>query len=160
MGDLAVKESGLIADINLDELGIELSSAMNIQASFMPTFEEYKGYQEMYALIIKSEITPELCEQAKALKNKLVKVRTSIDRIHKSEKAYYLAASKFIDSLKNKLQEPGKLMEDNLKEIYEFYERQEEERLAKLQTERQELLSAYVDDAQDRDLKSMDEDVW
>jgi len=160
MGELVKKESELIADIDLNQIGIESEKALNIQSSFLPEFEKYKSYQGSYKEIIKKEITPEVEKEAKELKNRLVKVRTAINRVHTSEKAYYLAASKFIDALKRKLQEPGKLMEADLKEISEYSKRKEEERLSKLQSERESQLSAFVEDVEGRDLCSMEEDVW
>jgi hypothetical protein len=160
MGEIAEKNNQIIADIDVEQLGIEAKRALNIQSSFLPKFEEYKGYQEVYAGLIKQEITPELCEEANTLKNKLVKVRTGIDKIHKTEKRYYLAAGRFIDALKNKLQEPGIQMEENLKEIADHYKIKEQQRLEKLQKDREELLSKYVEEVEGRDLCSMEDDVW
>src|SRR5690554_2098182 len=161
MGEVAKVERGeLVVDMDISEFGLEMTKAIGIQQSFLPRAEEYKGYQEIYNRIIKSEITPELCEEAKELKNKLVKVRTGVDRIHKVEKAYYYQAGKFVDTLKNKIQEPGKQMEEVLGEIADHYKIIEAKRLEELQKTREAELSKYVEDVEGRDLSSMEDDVW
>lgn len=158
MGAVAKKEQMTI--VNPSEYSLDVERALNIQQAFLPKFEESKGYTEIYASILKKELTPETAAEAKELRLKLVKVRTGIDKIHKVEKDFYLQAGKFVDALKNKLQEPGIQMEANLKEIETFEARKEAERLQALQTERVEVLSQYLEDAHERTLNEMDEDVW
>lgn len=161
MGEITkVEKGGLVVDMDISEFGLEMTKAIGIQQSFLPRAEEYKGYQEIYNRIIKSEITPELCEEARELKNKLVKVRTGVDRIHKAEKAYYYQAGKFVDTLKNKIQEPGKQMEEVLGEIADHFKILEAKRLEELQKTREVELSKYVEDVEGRDLSSMEDDVW
>lgn len=158
MGEIAKKEQMTI--INPSEYSLDVERALNIQQAFLPTFEESKGYTAIYASILKKELTSETAAEAKELRLKLVKVRTSIDKIHKVEKDFYLQAGKFVDALKNKLQEPGIQMESNLKEIETFEARKEAKRLEELQVSRVEILSQYLEDAHERTLNEMDEDVW
>ena len=88
------------------EFSIEEAKAKTIESSFMPKIVEFNGYKKVYQTIIESEISKENCKQAVDLGRKLVKVRTGIAEIHKTEKAYYLAAGRYVDALKNKLTEP------------------------------------------------------
>ena len=142
-------------EFNLDE-----KKASNIEKSFLPKVEEKEGYEKVYKQIINAEINKETCNSASDLRKKLVKVRTGIGKIHKAEKNYFLQAGKFVDAIKNRLTEPVVQMEEKLSDIENYYENLEKERLQKLQNDRAELLSKYLEDASERDLSSMDDDVW
>ena len=139
---------------------LDAEKASTIESSFAPKIEERRGFEKVYREIINKEISKELASEASDLRKKLVKVRTGIARIHKTEKQYFFQAGKFVDALKNKLTEPVVQMEEKLSEIENYYENLEKERLQKLQNERVEALTPYVEDAQERDLSSMDDDVW
>ena len=139
---------------------LDAEKASTIESSFTPKIEERKGFEKVYKEIINKEISKELASEASDLRKKLVKVRTGIARIHKTEKAYFFQAGKFVDALKNKLTEPVVQMEEKLSEIENYYENLEKERLKKLQEDRAKALSDYVQDSYERTLWSMDEDVW
>lgn len=142
------------------EYGLDVTKAASIEQSFLPKIAEREGYEKVYAAVIEKELTPETCAEAKVLRNKLVKVRTGIAEIHKTEKAFYFQAGKFVDALKNKLTLPVTQMEEKLSEIENHFENIERERIEKLQSERVGELLKYTDDIHGRDLGSMDSEVW
>ncbi len=102
-------------DYNLDEnQGIQLRQSFNI------TELELKGYLEVYNLLINSEITDEVSIQSSELRKKLVKVRTSTDKIRKGLKEYHLRAGQFIDVTANVIKDQTEIMETKLSEIENF----------------------------------------
>lgn len=146
--------------VEYKEYNLEANKASSIEQSFLPKIEEKNGYQEVYKKIIRQEINQETVIEAGELRKKLKKVRTGIAKIHKNEKAYFFQAGKFVDAIKNKLTEPVVQMEEKLSDIENFFENQEKERLAKIQKEREQKLSQYVNDTSHLDLSSMDAEVW
>jgi len=146
--------------INPEEYGLEKKEATGIAKAFQAKIDERNGYAELYDGVIKKEYSPETVKEARELRLKLVKTRTGIAKIHKTQKAYFLAAGKFVDAWKNKETEPITQMETTLEEIEKRAELEEKARLEALQKERVALLDQYVEDAAERDLSSMDEDVW
>lgn len=146
--------------INPSEFGIDVKQAEQVSNSFAPKIAEIDGYQNVYSGIIQSELNKETMQQARELRLKLVKVRTGIAAIHKTEKAFYLAAGRFVDALKNKLTEPVEQMEEKLLEIEETEKRLEAERIAKLKSEREAELSQYCENVALFPLGEMTEEAY
>lgn len=122
------------------QVALTKEQEINISSSFNIKNIEIQAYTQQYGDIIVSEITPELCEKAKELGKKLVKIRTAIDSIHAVEKNYFLRAGQFVDALKKKMQEPVIQMEFHLKSIANHYENIEKERLEAIRKTRSSLL--------------------
>ena len=135
-----------IAKIDPKKFGLQETQVAQIQEAFMPKIVERDGLAEIYSGIITQEITPALCTQAGDLRKKLVKVRTGIAEIHKVQKAFYLAAGRYVDAWKNKETLPVTQMEENLSAIEEHYDRIEAEKQAKLQEERSAELLKYSEE--------------
>ena len=87
-----------IVKVNPAEFGLKESEVQPIESAFMPKIVEREALREMYENIIGQELTPALCVEAKALRLKLVKVRTGIADIHRTQKAFFLAAGRFCDA--------------------------------------------------------------
>jgi hypothetical protein len=134
-----------IAKLDPKEFGLEESNVQTIEQAFQPKIIERDALVPAYEELIKKEITPELCQEFKAMRLKLVKVRTGIAEIHKTQKAYFLAAGRFVDAWKNKETAPIEQMEEKLKEGEEYFERLEAKRIADLEAERTALLEPYTD---------------
>lgn len=134
-----------IAKLDPKEFGLEESNVQTIEQAFQPKILERDALVPVYEELIKKEITPELCQDFKAMRLKLVKVRTGIAEIHKTQKAYFLAAGRFVDAWKNKETAPIEQMEEKLKEGEEYFERLEAKRIADLEAERTTLLNPYTD---------------
>ncbi len=146
--------------IDPQEYGLEKKEVISIEKAFTPKITERKELEKIYKKVITKELGPEAYKEARELRLKLVKVRTGIAGVHKSQKAYFLAAGKFVDAWKNKETLPVTQMEEKLSEIENHEKIMEQKRLEALQLHRAEELSEYVDDAHERDLSSMDDDVW
>lgn len=134
-----------VTKVDPKEYGLDVEKATGIEKSFLPKIAERDGYVSVYERILTKEISKEVCNEASELRKKLVKVRTGIAEIHKTEKAYYLAAGRFVDALKNKLTLPVEQMEEKLSEIEKYYETLEAERKKALKAERLLEVKKYSD---------------
>lgn len=135
-----------IVKIDPKEYGLQDEQVKIIEAAFMPKIAERDGIKPIYEEIIAAEITRELCKRAKDLRIKLVKVRTGIAEIHKTQKAFYLAAGRYVDAWKNKETLPVTQMEESLTAIEEHYERIEAAQVQKLQDERTAEIQKYSEE--------------
>ena len=149
-----------IEKLNPEEFGLQKAEATTIEKAFEPKIIERETLAGIYEELIKSELTPELCDEARSLRLKLVKVRTGIADIHRTQKAFFLAAGRFVDAWKNKETEPVTQMEEKLTEIEKHYENLEKERKAKLRTERLAELEKYETDATFVSVEDMNDQVW
>jgi len=134
-----------LSKLDPKDYGLEESNVATIEQAFQPKIIERDALVPAYEELIAKELTPELCKDFHALRLKCVKVRTGIADVHKSQKAYFLAAGRFVDAWKNKETLPIEQMESKLKEGEEYFERIEAKRIADLEAERTALLSAYTD---------------
>lgn len=142
---------------------IEESKALKIKATFEPMVKMLEEFENQYNSIVKDsekEITKELTEKAKRLRLDVGKVRIKTDELRKTEKEEYLRAGKAIDGVSNILKWAVSEKENKLKEIEDYFEIQEQERLEKLQQDRAEKLLKYVENAFELSLSSMEEDVF
>lgn len=142
---------------------IEQSKAEQIKATFEPMVQMLSGFEEAYnEVILESEfgITKEITAKAKRLRIDIAKVRIETEKVRKEQKEEYLRAGKAIDGVSNILKWAVSDKENKLKEIENYFEIQEAKRLEALQAARAEELSPYVEDAHERKLSEMEEDVW
>ena len=149
---------------------LEPSKAEAIKKTFEPMVKMLENFEESYSKIVvesEKDITPEIVTDAKRIRLDIGKIRIEADKVRKSQKEEYLRAGKAIDGAFNILKWAVVEKEDKLKAIENHFEELEKLRLEKiaqekesLQTERVKLISEFVDDAAERDLSSMDPDVW
>lgn len=114
-----------------------------INQAFSPIIDTFEALTKQYGLLVTKELSEDLCIEAKELRNQLVKVRTGIAKIHKSQKAFFLAGGKFVDAWKTKETEPVTQMESKLKEIENHFILLEEERYDKRFSERLALIHGF-----------------
>lgn len=148
-----------LVKIDPKEYGLEETQVSTIEQAFMPKIIERDGFAKVYEQLITKELNTELCSEASELRKKLVKVRTGIAEIHKTQKAYFLAAGRFVDAWKNKETAPIEQMEEKLSEIEKHFERIEAERIIKLESERIAEISKYSE-IYPQGLGRMDESVY
>ncbi|MCP4987282.1 MAG: hypothetical protein GY928_14885 [Colwellia sp.] len=148
--------------VKAKDYGLEENKAIEIESKFAPMIAEKEALVSIYNDIITSELTPGLCAKAKDLRNKLVKVRTGISKIHKTQKAFYLAGGRFVDAWKNANAEPVTQMEEKLSEIEKHFENIEKERINNLRIEREEKLFPLLDEytPMTEGLGDMSDDMW
>lgn len=149
---------------NAPELqGVESSKAEHIRKVFEPMTKMLTAFEESYNEVVElaeKEITQEVTTQAKNLRIQISKIRTSAEKVRKDEKEEYLRAGKAIDGVNNILKWAIVEKENKLKDIENYFEIREQQRLVDLQYERMDLLQPFVGDDYVKDLSSMDEDVW
>ena len=143
--------------------GLEKSKAEKIKSTFEPMAKMLSEFEAQYNEILsesKKEITKELTAKAKRVRLDIGKVRIETGKLKDKQKEYIKLEDRAIMGVHNILVWAVKEKEDALKEIENHFEIQEQKRLEALQSERAEKLSKYVEDAHERNLSDMDEDVW
>jgi len=131
--------------IKASDFGLDFETAKVIENAFTPKVIERNGLVQVYERVLTKEMSEETSKEAKEVRLKLVKVRTGIAEIHKTQKAFYLAAGRYVDAWKNKETEPVLQMEEKLEEIETYFIRIEQERIRKIETERRELILQYTE---------------
>jgi len=151
-----------IVKIDPSEFGLEAKAGKSIEDHFKPAIVEREGLTEVYKNVIIGELTQELSVEAGTLRKKLVKVRTHIDKIHKTEKEYFWAGGKFVDAMKNRHTAPVLIMEEKLKEIEKHWENEEKKRVQVITDERTAEITKYISDPAliPPDLGKMEDSVW
>ena len=147
--------------IKADIDGLTTNEAKKIEQAFLPTIESMNELGDRFNIIIESDITEDICQEAKELRQKFVKIRTTTAGIHKEEKAYYRKGGLYVDAWKNGHASVSKEIEEKLKGIEEHYIRIEQDRKSKLQAQRASSLSKYMEiDFIPQNLGEMEEEVW
>lgn len=147
--------------IKPETFGLDKQEADKITNGLSTILEERNVLTEAYKDVMLLEVKEENLNQFKELRLMIVKNRTQgLNKWHKSNKAYFLAGGNFVQAIYNKEVQENERMEKQLMDAEKHFENLEKERLEKLQLERVELLSKYVEDASERDLSSMEPDVW
>lgn len=137
-------ENNLIK-IDPKEYGLDENKVSTIEQAFMPMITEREGLSVIYGQLLTCDITPETSKKAGELRRKLVKVRTGISDIHKTQKQFFLAAGRFVDAWKNKETEPVEQMEQRLAEIETHFEKLEALRIKNLELERVAIVIQFTD---------------
>lgn len=143
---------------------IEPSEAAAIKNTFEPMVEMLQGFEERFKELLKEKeengIDDKITEKAKRLRLDIAQVRIQTGKLKDKQKEYIKLKDKAIMGVHNILVYAVKEKEDVLKSIEDHFDNIERERMAKLQAERVEELSKYVEDAEERNLGEMEEDVW
>lgn len=142
---------------------IEPSKAAQIKKTFLSMSEMLEAFEREYNDLIERAnkgITPQIINEAKRLRLDIAQVRIKTDEVRKDEKNQYLIAGRAIDGVANILKWAVSEKEANLKKIELTLIRLEAEKRKQLQEKREKNISKYLEDAHERDLSSMDEDVW
>lgn len=147
--------------VSYKEFGLQEKEAKDLTKGLPTILKERDVLIDAYEDMIEQEITEETIPLFKELRLKIRDNRTKgIIPWHKKSKDYFLNGGRFVDSIKNKEIEVNERMESKLLEAEKYFENLEKERLQKLQVERVAELEPYLEDAHERDLSCMEEDVW
>lgn len=146
--------------VNPKEFGLNEVEGINIQRAFMPKIVEREALKTLYERLITKELSDVLSFEAGQLRKQLVKVRTGISEVHKTQKAFFLAGGRFADTIKNKETLPIEQMEEKLWEIEKWAQIQEEKRIESLKNERIEILKQYEVDGSLMAVGCMTDDIW
>ena len=142
---LKEKTETALVKINASDYGLEETKASEIKAMFTPMLSKMEELEVQYNDVLKQEINPETCQQAKDLRLAYVKVRTGTAEIHKNLKAFYLNGGRFVDAFKNTQAFASGEKEKTLKAIEDHFENLYFENIKRLRDERFELLKPYTD---------------
>jgi hypothetical protein len=140
--------------------GIEKSKADQIRSVFQPMADMLDHFDAAYDEVMGMEQSEEKSAKAKRLRLDIAKIRIEADKRRKEMKEEYLRAGKAIDGTANILKWAVTDKENSLKEIELYYQRIEEERLKKLQEDREAELAKYDFDGSSMDLSGMVDAVW
>ena len=116
--------------------------------------------EKEFNTLAKGEISKELCNEAKTLRLKYVKVRTGTAEIHRELKAFYLQGGRFVDGWKNAQLMASQGIESKLMDIERHYEIIEASRIKKLHDKRSVELEKYDVDYVPGNLGEMESEVW
>ena len=139
--------------------GIEPIKAQEMVKGLSVTIAERQVLKDAYIDVIQLEVNAENLPTFKEFRLKFVKIRTSIDKWHKSNKAFYLAGGRFVDAIKNKEIAETEEIEAKLMEAEKFFENQQKQKAKELNNLRISKISPYVENADQMDFKEFsDED--
>ena len=150
---------GQLIEIKQELQGIEESKAKQIQECFEPMVQMLTAFEKSYDEVVKKEISPQVCHEAKRLRLDISKVRIEADKVRKAQKEQYLRAGNAIQGVYNILRYAVEDKENHLKGIETHYERIEAERIAKLQEERSREILEFGEFT-GIDFGSMTDEVW
>ena len=89
--------------INPKEYGLEEKQAEKMTSGLAVVLTERKVLEGIYNAVIAKELNAETFKEARELRLKVQKNRTTgIEAWHKTNKAFYLAGGRFVDAIKNK----------------------------------------------------------
>ena len=150
--------------INAFEFSLTQEKVDELIIPFIPLADEYKTYIPKIENIkeeSKNWITLDLVNKAKRVKLDIAKIRTTTWKIKDTEKKMYLQVGNVIQKWHNLIVSVIEEQEEELEKIVKFFENQEKERLDKLQKERVELLTPYIQEISDLiALCNMDQDKF
>jgi len=129
-----------------EQFGIEPKKAQEMVSGLSATIAEREVLKNAYVDVIELPINTETLPIFKELRLKLVKNRTSIEKWHKTNKAFYLAGGRFVDAIKNKEIAKNQEMELKLSEGEKYFENLEKEAKRLLNEKRIEIIRPFVDD--------------
>jgi colicin import membrane protein len=155
-----MKTKELVLQVNPKEYGLEESKALEMVNGLSTTIAEREVLKSAYVDVIDLDITQGNIPTFKELRLKIRTNRTTIEKWHKTNKAFYLAGGRFVDAIKNKEILENEEMESKLMEAEKHFENLEKERIAKIQDQRIRLISPYLESVENLYLSDMEEDVW
>lgn len=148
--------------VNPNEYGIEEKKANELIGNLPQIVKERSELEKQFDDVIKLDIEePETVKKARELRLLIQKNRTQgINVWHKTTKDFFLKGGQFVDAIKRKEIAVNERMESDLEQIEKHAQIKEQQRLEALQKERAEKLSAYVEDAHERDLSKFADDEF
>ncbi len=147
--------------IKVEDYGLDKDKSNGVFKGLEIPRAERKILKEEFDVLSKLEVSLENIPKFKELRNRIVKNRTQGTNVwHKKGKEVSLRLGQLYDAVKRNENLENEQMEEKLIGAEKHFENLEKERIAKLQAERVNLLSEFVEDSSERDLSSMENDVW
>jgi len=146
--------------IDPEKYGLEEMKAEQIRSQFQPMLDKMVELEKEANEVFSKPIDEDTCKLAKEVRLKFVKVRTGTAKVHKEQKAFYLAAGKFIDGWKNTQKFASEGVEKRLLEIEKYYENLELQKIKELRESREEELKSFDVEVIPEGLGVMDDAIW
>lgn len=148
-------------DKRIEPIELPKETKLAIRSSFIEFLTQVQEWEEKAkSIVVKSEMEVDKIAQARECRLFVKKIRTTANNKRRDLKEDSLKYSKAVQEAYNLIEEKIKPIEEHLMEQEKFAEIQKAKRIERLQKERVEMLSKYVEDASERNLGEMDEDVW
>jgi len=155
-----MENSMSIVEVKASDFGLEESKAKEIELGFSPSILALNDLKPEFDAVCQKDICEKTCKEAKELRLKFVKVRTSTAKIHKSLKEFYLAGGRFVDAWKNKQLAISEQVEGKLEEIETHFERIEKAKKEARRSERIAKLATIGNDGAGFELLEMPDNVF
>lgn len=151
-----------IIKINAQDFGIEPQKEDELIGNLKQIQYERNVLENQYNEVIKMNIEDlKTSKIAKELRLKIRDNRTKgIETWHKTTKNFFLKGSQFVDAVKNKEIAINERMESNLEQIEKYFENLEKQKIEKLQQERIELITPFIENTSNLNLGNMEQDVF
>ena len=146
--------------VDAKEFGIEEIKAQQIRAVFVPMLDKMAELEVEYNEVIKLPVSKENCTIASNLRKEYVKCRTTTAKLHKEQKAFYLAGGRFIDGLKNAQLFASQGIEEKLSDIEKHYDNIEKAKLLKVKEDRENQLRVLGAELIPSNLDTIEEEMW
>lgn len=131
--------------IDHEKFGVPDYIAKNIRDQFQPMLDTMVALEDQFNKVIQLDPEDESTSKAASeLRKKYVKIRTGVDKIHKEQKAFYLAGGRFVDGWKNAHLMASQDKEERLRQIENFVENREKKRIADLHEKRCAEIMPYL----------------
>jgi len=140
--------------------GLEEVRASQIRSVFTPLLDTMADLEVEYNEVMAGENSEERSKKAGSLRKKYVKVRTSTAKIHKEQKAFYLAGGRFVDGLKNAQLFASQGIEEKLSEVEDYYKNLEIERVRLRNEDRLKKIEEFKVPNVEKIIEAMDDDVF
>lgn len=153
------EESQLLTVVH--QSGLEPESQQRLIASFQPLFEQAEKWRQQVATIKVTDVS-QVREMKMARESRLAlrEIRVKAEKARKALKEDVLRRGKAIDGIYNTLEFLIAPLEKSLLEQEQFAQRKEDERIAKVKAEREELLKPYGIDVSLFQLGLMPDEAW
>lgn len=146
--------------IQPQEFGIDENRGLEIVNKFSPLQVEITAYNQQYETILSSEINEDVTKEARILRLKLKDIRTKqVNKIHKSEKDFFLQGGRFVDAWKNRLNTILEIQEEKLQQVEDYFTNLEKQKIEDLRNSRWITLQSYID-TEPNDLGLMPEEMF
>lgn len=140
--------------------GLPDSKATQIETVFQPMVKKLKGFESAYNKLMAEEQTQGKCERARELRLEIAATRIGADKARKEFKKEFLQGGRAVDGICHTLMFGIGNMEQELKDVENFYRLQKEECVKKIQAERESELAKYDVITNDPHFGVMADEVW
>lgn len=140
--------------------GLPDSKATQIETVFQPMVKKLKGFESAYNKLMAEEQTQGKCERARELRLEIAATRIGADKARKEFKKEFLQGGRAVDGICHTLIFGIGNMEQELKDVENFYRLQKEECVEKIQAERESELAKYDVITNDPHFGVMADEVW